>query len=207
MGVQRPHNAVLTAGGHGLRDFGLSKLPQVREAPETAEDLGRPAVSIHGAFTPVMSKPGSFGYGFNEDNYSRPVKLDWTVTAQLWAVGPRGGAFREVDYTRLSAPTAPTSRSYGRFGNVRLSLSQHSARPGQRILSRVENFGSETLSYGEEFSVQRFDAGRWMPAPELVEQEAWFAWLGYLGAGGSGRCSMRRFRSVLRRADTASSST
>jgi hypothetical protein len=75
------------------------------------------------------------------------------------------------------------------FWNVKLGLSRQTAHPGRRILSRVENFGTERLTYGEYFSVERLRGGRWRPEPGLVPN-FWLAWAGELQAGGSGRCSV-----------------
>lgn len=210
-----------------VRDFGFSKLPSVREAPESAKSLGYGAVDVYGGWSRVMAEPGPFGYGFSEHSYSGSgVLLDWTVTAQLWAVDRHGAALREVDREelfigRLSAAHQPhievdpleKRRGFYRFdmqiarkgGEVigaysayfkvvrpswspRLRLSRDSVRAGQRLQIRVENYGSEMVTYGESFGVQRLEAGRWVPAPDLTP-DGWLMWLGFLGPGGTGRCS------------------
>lgn len=74
------------------------------------------------------------------------------------------------------------------YWKVRLGLSRQTVRPGQRILSRVENLGTTTVHYGEEFSVQRFDENDWIGVPEATPGR-WLRWLGGSGPGGSGRCS------------------
>lgn len=72
---------------------------------------------------------------------------------------------------------------------VRLGLAKRRVRPGQRVLSRVENLGSATASYGENFGVQRQVGGRWIKPPKL-SIGTWLAWLGAVGAGAAGRCSV-----------------
>ena len=73
-------------------DFGLSSLPAVHELSEAevGRELGHPAVNAYGGWSRVMSKPEEFGYGFSEENYGGPVRVDWTVTAQLWSVDAEG---------------------------------------------------------------------------------------------------------------------
>jgi hypothetical protein len=53
---------------------------------------------------------------------------------------------------------------------------------------RVENYGSETVIFGESFRVQRFEDGAWVPAEDLTPN-LWLLWLGGSGPGGTGRCS------------------
>lgn len=84
-----------------VRDFGLSRLPAVREVPESVKSLGYGAVSIYGGWSRVMPEPSSFGYGFSESNYDGAVRLDWTVTASLWTVDWKGRRLREVDRQEL----------------------------------------------------------------------------------------------------------
>jgi hypothetical protein len=71
---------------------------------------------------------------------------------------------------------------------VRLGLTRDKVRPGQRILGRLENYGSETVEYGEPFGVQRFEQGRWVSQPDLSPQ-GWLMWAGFLGPGGTGLCN------------------
>src|SRR5689334_21756428 len=78
-----------------VRDFGFSALPPVQEVPESAESLGHNAVSISGSWSRIMSEPSSFGYSFSEQTYTdEGVRLDWKVTAQLWAVNRQGTALQ-----------------------------------------------------------------------------------------------------------------
>lgn len=74
------------------------------------------------------------------------------------------------------------------FWKPRLGLSRDTVQPGQRVLSRVENFGTEYVSYGEAFGVQRLEGGKWIAVPE-VRPRGWLLWLGMAGPGGAGRCS------------------
>lgn len=211
-------------------DFGLSSLPAVHELSEreVGKELGHPAVSIYGGWSRVMSKPEKFGYGFSEDDYRGPVRVDWTVTAQLWAVGREGRAVEEVGHTGRYLKTIdaayqphidlrpPDRRGFYRFDlriqsegttigsysayfklvrpswRPRLKLNRTVARPGQRVLSRLENLGSELIEYGEEFSVQRREGGRWRSAMDLLGRGGWLLWAGGLSAGGIGQCSALR---------------
>jgi hypothetical protein len=208
-------------------DFGLSKLPAVPEAPESFKALGHGAVTVHGGWSRVMPRPVPFGYGFSEHAYSGGgVRLDWTVTAQLWTIDRHGTALQEVDREKLFignlsaanqphiAVDPPESRrgfyrfdmqiadksgakigSYGAYFRVvrpfwrpKLRLTRDVVRPGQRLLIRVENHGSETITYGESFRVQRYEEGAWVEGLDL-RRRRWFLWLGFLQPGGAGRCS------------------
>lgn len=209
-----------------VRDFGLSGLPKAHEVPESGKQLGHGAISIYGGWKRVMPQPVSFGYGFSEDNYGGTLRLNWTVTAQLWAVDKNGTTFQEVDsgelkIGRLSALHQPNiyldppkdRRGFYRFDlqitdeagkelgsydvyfkvvrpfwKPKLGLDRKWVHPGGTVLSRVENFGSEIVQFGEDFRVQRFLQGRWLEQPDLLPS-GWFLWLGALGAGGSGPCS------------------
>jgi len=82
------------------RDFGLSRLPPVREVPFDGQlPFSRPNVNIYGSdrFGRVLNARGSVGYGFSEENYEGTVRLDWTVTMQMWLLGGHGRPLREVD--------------------------------------------------------------------------------------------------------------
>jgi len=209
-----------------VRDFGLSGLPPVREAPESLKGLGYGAVTMYGGWDRVMSEPYPFGYGFSERRYDGSLPLDWTVSAQLWAIDRRGSDLEEVDRDelfigRLSAASQPKievhppedRRGFYRFDmqivgsegreiasysahfkvvqpswRPRLRLNRTVVRAGERLLARLENLGSRTVSYGESFGVERRDGGTWTPARDLLRGR-WLMWLGLLGPGGSGKCN------------------
>lgn len=221
-------NPAFCAPKKPVRDFGLSKLPPVREVPESAKPLGHGAVTMYGGWSRVMPEPQPFGYGFSEHNYGGDgVRLDWTITAQLWTVDKRGTPFREIDHEELfighlSALRQPhidvdppkgrrgfyrfsmqiADRSgkvigaYGAYFRVvrpswrpKLRLTREVLRPGERLLIRIENYGSKSVSYAEPFGVQRFENGGWVPVPDLLRAR-WRMWLGLLGAGGTGKCNV-----------------
>lgn len=209
-----------------VEDFGLLELPPVREVPETGEGLGHPAVDIYGGWGRVMPRPGGFGYGFSEHNYGGTVLLDWTVTAELWAVDSQGNTHQEVDSEelfihRLDAADQPHieveppegRRGFYRFDmqisnragktlgsysayfkvvrpylKVDLGLARDAVRPGDRVFSRLENFGSESVTYGEDFAVQRLEGGQWVNQSALTP-DYWLLWLGFLSPGGTGLCN------------------
>lgn len=219
-------NPAFCAPKKPVRDFGFSRLPAVREVPESAKELGYGAVGIYGGWSRVMSKSVPFGYVFSESDYSGDVHLDWTVTAQLWVVDMHGAPLREVDddkllIGRLNSANDPSIEvdppqnrlgfyrfdmqiktksgevigSYGAYFKVvrpswrpKLRLSRDFLRAGERLLIRVENHGSEEVSFGEAFGVQRLEEGRWTYLPDLPGHR-WRMWLALLGAGNAGRCS------------------
>lgn len=214
-----------------VEDFGLLNLPAIREVPEEAgKVLGRGAVDIYGGWDRILPEPRGFGYGFSEHNYSGTVRLDWTITAELWAVDKRGTAYRQVDSVelfigRLDAAhqprievEPPTNRrgfyrfsmriesaageTVGLFGayfkvvrpywSVKLGLARDALHPGERVFSRLENFGSQTASYGEPFSVERFDGANWVRQADLLGRGGWLIWGGILGPGETGLCNSFR---------------
>lgn len=84
------------------RDFGLSRLPPVREVPPSGQlPFARPNVNVYGSEGHVVTGPSSFGYGFSEENFDGTVRLEWTVAAQMWLLGGRGAPVREVDSETL----------------------------------------------------------------------------------------------------------
>lgn len=219
-------NPAFCAPKEPIQDFGLSKLPPVPEVPESGNELGHGAVDIYGGWDPVMPEPHGFGYGFSEHNYGGTVRLDWDVTAELWAVDANGVRLRQIDHQelfigRLDAADQPSIEveppkgrrgfyrfdmriadqagkelgSYGAyfkvvrpFWKVRLGLARDIVRPGQRVFSRLENYGTETVDYGESFNVQRREDGRWVGQPDLTP-DIWLMWLGFLSPGRTGLCN------------------
>jgi hypothetical protein len=71
----------------------------------------------------------------------------------------------------------------------KLQLAQETLRPGQWLLARLENYGSEYVSYGQAFAVQRMERGQWVGAPDLIEHRWWAMWAKALGPGGVGGCN------------------
>lgn len=74
------------------------------------------------------------------------------------------------------------------FWKVKLGLARNVVQPGQRIFSRLENYGTETVQYGEAFGIQRLEGGEWVGQPDLV-RGLWLRWLGILGPGHTGLCN------------------
>jgi hypothetical protein len=78
-----------------------------------------------------------------------------------------------------------------KFWDARLALNSAAFRPGEQVLSRVENFGTETIAFGEEFRLQGYRGGSWVPV-EGPLPDGWLLWLGYLAPGMGGQCSALR---------------
>lgn len=219
-------NPAFCAPKEPIQDFGLSKLPPVREVPESGDKLGHGAVDIYGGWDQVMPGPQGFGYGFSEHNYRGTVRLDWDVTAALWTIDTLGTPLREVDHEelfigRLNAVHEPhieveppagrrgfyrldmkISNQAGEvlgsysayfkvvrpFWQVKLGLARDVVQPGQRIFSRLENYGTKTVAYGEDFGIQRLEGWEWVSQPDLVG-DYWLLWLGILSPGRTGLCN------------------
>ncbi|MGN6588248.1 MAG: hypothetical protein ACTHKT_12405 [Solirubrobacterales bacterium] len=74
------------------------------------------------------------------------------------------------------------------FIKVRLGINSGRFRPGQTVATRPEVLGTNPITYGEDFEVQRMRNGRWQ-RDWAMTQEEWRAWLGSAGLGGAGSCS------------------
>jgi hypothetical protein len=94
-------NPAFCAPEEPVGGFSFSRLPPLREVPLSAKELGHGAVMMHGGRERVRLEAAPFGYEFSAVNYGETVRLDWTVTAELWVIDRRGAALREVDDGRL----------------------------------------------------------------------------------------------------------
>ncbi|HEU5252758.1 MAG TPA: immunoglobulin-like domain-containing protein [Solirubrobacterales bacterium] len=100
---------------------------------------------------------------------------------------------------QIESAAGETIGSFGAFfkvvrpyWKVRLGLARDALRPGQRVFSRLENLGTLTASYGESFSVERFNGVSWEPQPEILGRKFWLLWGGILGPGRTGLCNSFR---------------
>lgn len=210
-----------------VRDFGLSRLPAVREPPETGDlPFGPKTVSLDLLGGRLLRIGESFGYRLSSINYYGHTPLGWTLKARIVSVSRGGREGREVDRMQREVRTITSSdevemyldplrrpgfyrydfeiidaegevlgrygehfKVFGRpFWKVRLGLSGSRFHKGQRVLSRVENLGTEWVEYGEAFSVQRYEGGEWVPDAEATPA-GWLLWGGASGPGASGQCS------------------
>jgi hypothetical protein len=78
-----------------------------------------------------------------------------------------------------------------KFWDARLGLNRQVFQPGQQVLSRVENFGTESILYGEDFRIQAYREGKWTRV-RASSRDGWLLWLGSAGPGWAGRCSALR---------------
>jgi len=110
-------------------------------------------------------------------------------------LGGRGFYRADVQFTDEDGTQLGAYSSYVKvvrpFWKARLRLDRHAYRPGQKVLSRLENLGTRTMTYGEEFEVQRLADGRWVAAPDLTPN-GWLLWLGVSGPGAYGLCNSVR---------------
>lgn len=145
-------NPGFCAPNEPVEDFGLLELPPIREVPEEAgKALGRGAVDIYGGWDRIMAGPSGFGYAFSENNYTGTVRLDWTITAELWTVDKKGTAFAKVDSAelfigRLDAAHQPSIEV----------VPPKDRRGFYRFNMRIEFAGGKVVaSYGAYFKVAR----------------------------------------------------
>lgn len=83
-------------------------------------------------------------------------------------------------------------RAVRSFWKLRLGLNKQRLKPGQTVLTRVENLGSEEPFFGEAFKIQQRVDGHWVRPPALPPGEEWLAWGATAGPGEAGRCSAFR---------------
>ncbi|HEV7770464.1 MAG TPA: hypothetical protein VGO66_07375 [Solirubrobacterales bacterium] len=113
---------------------------------------------------------------------------------KLFLEPPRAPGFYryEVEIADFDGKHLATYSSYLRverkLWDPRLGLSGNQFHPGDQVLSRVENFGTEPIVSGEEFRLQRYVGGAWFHR-RIPDRDGWLLWLGYTSAGGSGRCT------------------
>jgi hypothetical protein len=74
---------------------------------------------------------------------------------------------------------------------VRLGINGRRFRQGQTVATRPEELGTELITFGADFQVQRRSNGAWRRYPPMTPN-AWAAWLGGIGPGSAGRCSSFR---------------
>lgn len=72
---------------------------------------------------------------------------------------------------------------------VRLGLNKSRFKPGETVLSRIENLGSDDPIYGAYFKVQQRVGGRWVHPPALPRIGSWDAWSASVPPGETGRCN------------------
>lgn len=88
------------------------------------------------------------------------------------AAGAQLGSYSA--YVRLARP----------FWKAELRLDRRAYGPGQQVVIRLENLGTESFSYGEEFGVQRREGGSWVTDPKLTP-DVWADLLNSSGPGAS----------------------
>lgn len=146
-----------------------ARMMRVDEAGRPVREVDRKTVRVR-----------TIGDGEERRLYVNPSRRPGFYRYDLWITG-RGGA--ELAHYEKYVRVIPT------FWRVRLGLAKQRVKPGQRVLSRVENLGSVTPVFGERFQVQRQVNGRWVKPPKLPIG-TWLAWLGVAGPGEAGRCSV-----------------
>jgi len=120
---------------------------------------------------------------------------------------PRNGAFDDLFFSVSAEPalyrvdivfrnrTGKRLGAYGQYFRVvsplqdaRLRLNATSYRPGETVYARVENFGTELVTYGVSYSIERYNGTSWGEAPESPNGP-WILPLLFSQPGTSGRCS------------------
>jgi hypothetical protein len=136
----------------------------VEEIGHARDHIGR----IDDAYQPSVSLPVPADPGF----YRADVQISEADGTVL-------GSYSE--YFRVMSPTL----------KVRLGISNNRVRPGERIAVRPENLGTDSLTYGEDYVVQRRESGYWR-GYRPMNGGAWALWLGFIQPGGAGSCNSPR---------------
>lgn len=71
--------------------------------------------------------------------------------------------------------------------NAKLAINGWWFRPGQEVAFRIENPGTDPASYGDPYSVEHWQEGRWQEVLRLTP-DAWLLYAGIAYAGWAGRC-------------------
>lgn len=130
--------------------------------------------------------------------YSRQLKLGRLDEATFNHQGigvrldPRPGLFRvDLVFETMSGGMILGKyqqylRVVARKLRVGLGLNRKAVHSGETLTFRVENFGTEKISYGEEFVVERFNEGAWQVDP--MTPAAWHRVRYMVGSGLAGKC-------------------
>lgn len=116
---------------------------------------------------------------------------------KLFLLPPRKPGFYryDIEIADFDGQSIATYSKYLRvertFWKARLGLNRQVFNPGQQVLSRVENLGTETVWFGEEFSIQKEENGQWTHVKDPTRGIR-LSWLGAAGAGMAGRCNALR---------------
>jgi hypothetical protein len=120
--------------------------------------------------------------------------------------------FREIGFSRSSTPGIyrydlifrnERGGLLGRYhdyylvvaenSDVQLALNGASFRPGDQLLAQVQNFGTDHLSYGVEFSLERYEGAVWtaVDLEQFFGRKVGFIMIGLgLGPGAADNCSV-----------------
>ncbi len=74
-----------------------------------------------------------------------------------------------------------------KFWDVRLGLNRTLFHPGNHVFSRLENFGTLSPAFGEEFRLQRLVGSQWRHV-KIPGRSGWLLWAGFLLPGSAASC-------------------
>jgi hypothetical protein len=131
-----------------------------------------------------------------EDQYFGVVK-DIGEEMSFWLDTPRGPALYRYDIEFRDHASGKILGSYAEYLRVvkptfhaGIAVDRDRARPGQRVLARVENRGTSWINFGLEYAVQRLESGRWVEQDLGVD--GWLLPMILMGGGQSGWCMSYR---------------
>jgi hypothetical protein len=137
---------------------------------------GRPIARVGRLLTPVGRLKPVSGQDFGLEVPDEPGFYRFTV-ALLGASGKKLGQFGF--YYRVLPSLGATAR---------LRLNASSYRPETTVFARVENFGTDYVSYGVDYRIERLEGGVWTTAPE--SPDGFWIMIGLASPPGmSGRCT------------------
>lgn len=171
--------------GYGFWDVGFLGNPPVERTPPLNWTVAAQLWSLNPAGEPSEEVDrGQIHIGRINDAYQRNLNL---------RVSHAVGFYRyDIQISDREGKELGSYSTYLRVVpeavKVRLGINRHRFRPGQTVATRPEVLGTNWITYGEFFEVERMSNGRWHQDPALAPG-SWLFWSGSVGLGGAGRCS------------------
>lgn len=170
--------------GYGFSDVGFERNPPV-EATPLDWTVAAQLWSLDSAGTPTEEiDQRQIDIGRLDNAYQPHLNLSIPHVVDLYRYDIQ---FSDHDGNRLGS-YSQYLRVVPEMVKVRLGINRRRFRPGQMIATRPEVLGTNWVTYGESFEVERMSNGHWHLDPALTPRE-WLTWSGSAGLGGAGRCS------------------
>lgn len=195
--LRRPSPAGLT--GIGRSNLLLKTAPRLAVGADAIEywfTLRNPKRPVRLGWTVTATLSRVDAKGRAVERIARSRRRVSTVTATDSPGGRLAVNAVPATYRLLLAISGKQGTEIARYGSYhraeqrhyesRLGLNTASYRPEQTVFARVENLGTESVTFGASYAIQRLEGSRWVDAPESPRR--FIMPLYRLGAGTAGRC-------------------